>query len=253
MECAYRLQQPHTEAWGFIVDLTRARPYHESMPNPPEKPGLLQDRHTHLPPGTGTLGMWLFLIALGILFASSMVGYLVIRLVTLEPGVDAVTGKVVRQAGPALGSIHLPVGLWISTTIILASSFSIHLALRAIRQERQAVFRRCLAVTAALAVMFLVIQVPSLWMLLQEHASYREQLRTDTTLGLLPYGMMFFMILVHAAHLLGGMIPLGIITHKAWRQGYDHETCNPVKYLTMYWHFLDIVWICLFAGLLLIG
>ncbi len=215
--------------------------------------GIFQKRHSHLPPGTGTLGMWLFLIALGILFASSMVGYLVIRLVTLEPGIDAITGQIVRQAGPPLGSIQVPVGLWISTTIILASSFSMHLALRAIRYERQTIFRQCLAVTCALAVMFLVIQTPSLWKLLQQNIAYMDQLREDSTIGLLPYGMMFFLILVHALHLLGGMIPLGFITKKAWRHGYDHESCSPVKYMTMYWHFLDIVWICLFAGMLLIG
>jgi len=190
---------------------------------------------------------------LGILFASSMVGYLVIRLVTLKPGLDPVTGTVVRQAGPALGTIQMPVGLWVSTVVILASSFSIHLALRAVRRERQAVFQRCLMVTVALAMMFLVVQVPSLWMLLQEHAAYRDQLREDATLGLLPYGMVFFLIIVHAAHLIGGMIPLGVITHNAWRSRYDHESHNPVKYLTMYWHFLDVVWLSLFAGLLLIG
>jgi cytochrome c oxidase subunit III len=220
---------------------------------PPDKPGLFQDRHTHLPPGTGTLGMWLFLISLGILFASSMVGYLVIRLTTLKPGFDPVTGEVVRQAGPALGTITMPPGLWVSTAVILASSFSIHLALRAVHRERQAVFQRCLVVTAALAVMFLVIQVPSLWAFLDEHRAYTDQAAQDRTIGLLPYGMVFFLIVVHAAHLLGGMIPLGIVTHHAWRSRYDHESHNPVRYLAMYWHFLDIVWLSLFAGLLLIG
>lgn len=221
--------------------------------SPPEKPCFFKDRHTHLPPGTGTLGMWLFLVSLSILFAASMVGYLVIRLITLEPGINAVTGEIVRQAGPALGSIVMPTGLWVSTAVMLASSFSIHLAVRAIRQERQAVFQRCLLVTAALAGLFLVIQVPSLWALLGEHEAYRDQIRQDATIGLLPYGMVFFLILVHAAHLLGGMIPLGVITHHAWRNHYDHESHNPVRYLAMYWHFLDIVWLSLFAGLLLIG
>jgi heme/copper-type cytochrome/quinol oxidase subunit 3 len=220
---------------------------------PTDQDGLLKDRHTHLPPGTGTFGMWLFLIALGILFASSMVGYLVIRLTTLKPGIDPVSGEVVRQAGPALGSIAMPAGLWVSTLVILASSFSIHLAMRAIQHERQAVFRRCLAVTAALAVLFLVVQTPSLWALLEEHRAYRGLAAQDRTVGLLPYGMVFFLIVVHAAHLLGGMIPLGIVTQRAWAHKYDHESYNPVRYLAMYWHFLDAVWVCLFAGLLLIG
>jgi heme/copper-type cytochrome/quinol oxidase subunit 3 len=223
------------------------------MPNPPDKPGFFDDRHTHLPHGTGAFGMWLFLIALGILFAASMVGYLVIRLVTLKAYVNPVTGETVRQAAPALGSIAVPAGLWVSTAVMLASSFTIHLAVRAIQQERQAVFRRCLAATLALAAMFLVIQVPSLWELLNEHLAYRESLRTDATLGLMPYGMVFFLIVIHALHLVGGLIPLGLVTHHAWQHRYDHESYGPVKYTAMYWHFLDVVWVCLFAGFLLIG
>jgi cytochrome c oxidase subunit 3 len=218
-----------------------------------DNPGYFEDRHSHLPKGTGTLGMWLFLIALGILFASSLGAYLVIRLMTLSAAIDPVTGQVIRQAAPALGSIPMPSGLWVSTTVMLASSFTIHLALRAVQQERQDVFRRCLAVTVALAAMFLVIQVPSLLSLLGEHMAFREQLRDDLTLGLMPYGMVFFLIIVHAAHLIGGIIPLGVITHHACKNRYDHESHNPVRYVAMYWHFLDIVWLCLFAGLLLIG
>lgn len=220
---------------------------------PPAKHGFFEDRHTHLPRGTGALGMWLFLITLSILFAASIVGYLVIRLTTLNAYTNPITGEVVRQAAPALGSIAVPPGLWVSTVVMLASSFTIHLAVRAIQQEKQEVFRRCLVVTAALAAMFLVIQTPSLWTLLNEHLAYQAQLREDATLGLLPYGMVFFLIVIHALHLVGGIIPLGVVTRNAFRHRYDHESYNGVKYVAMYWHFLDIVWLCLFAGFLLIG
>ena len=222
---------------------------------PQDKAGLfhLEDRHKHLPRGTGTFGMWLLIISLGMLFASSMVGYLIIRLVTLHAEVSPVTGQVVRQAGPALGTIHMPVGLWVSSLVLIASSFSIHLALRSIRLERQPAFRVSLAVTAALAVLFLVVQTPNLWSLLQAHSAYEAQLQHDATVSLLPYGLAMFLIILHALHLVGGMIPLGVVTHKAWRHQYDHESHNPVKYLAMYWHFLDIVWLCMFAGFLLIG
>jgi len=218
-----------------------------------DNPGFFEDRHTHLPQGTGTLGMWLFLTTLGILFAASLGAYLVIRLMTLDALTDPVTGQVVRRAGPPLGSIPMPSGLWVSTAVMLASSYTIHLSLRAIQQERQAVFRRCLAVTVALAALFLVVQTPSLMTLMNEHLAYRQQLSGDASLGLMPYGMVFFLIVLHAAHLIGGIIPLGVVTDHAWRNRYDHESHNPVKYVAMYWHFLDVVWLCLFAGLLLIG
>ncbi len=218
-----------------------------------DKPGFFEKKHTHLPRGTGTLGMWLFIVTLGILFAASLFAYLFIRLQSLSEVVDPVSGAVVRQAGPALGSIAIPSGLWVSTTVMLLSSLTIHLALRAVRQERLLVFRRCLLATLALAALFLVIQTPSLMSLLSEHLAHQELRRDDLNLGAVPQGMIFFLIVVHALHLVGGLIPLGIVTHHAWRGRYDHESCNPVKYVAMYWHFLDIVWLCLFFGLLLIG
>jgi len=219
----------------------------------PHKPGFFEDRHTHLPKGTGVLGMWLFLVTLSILFAASLFAYLFIRLQSLSEVIDPNTGDVIRQAAPALGSIAIPSGLWISTTLMLASSLTIHLALRAVQQERLLVFRRCLGATLALAALFLVIQTPSLMTLLSEHQAHQELRRDNLNLGAVPQGMIFFLIIVHALHLIGGLIPLSVVTHHAWRGRYDHESHNPVKYVAMYWHFLDIVWLCLFFGLLLIG
>ena len=224
------------------------------MTTPPnERTGFFQDRHTHLPPGTGVLGMWLFLAALGILFASSMAGYVIIRLTTLDPVTDPVTGAVVRQAGPALGSVRMPPWLWLSTAVILVSSFTVQMALRAVRQERMARFRKYLAATLVLAVLFLLVQTPSLIALLNQHQAHRLQLRDDISLGLMPSGMIFFLIVLHGLHLIGGIVPLGIVTRNARLNRYDHESHNPVHYVAMYWHFLDAVWISLFAGLLLVG
>tara|TARA_R110002111_G_scaffold89454_3_gene139230 strand:- start:68 stop:742 length:675 start_codon:yes stop_codon:yes gene_type:complete len=219
----------------------------------PDKPGFFEDRHTHLPKGTGVLGMWLFLVTLGILFAASLFAYLFIRMQSLSAVTDPNTGDVIREAGPALGSITIPAGLWVSTMVMLASSLTIHLALRAVQQERLMVFRRCLWVTLALAALFLVIQTPSLMTLLSEHQAHQELRRDNLNLGAVPQGMIFFLIVIHALHLIGGLIPLGVVTFQASRSRYDHESYNPVRYVAMYWHFLDIVWLCLFFGLLLIG
>lgn len=223
-----------------------------NMPTP-DRPGFFEDRHVHLPHGTGVFGMWLFLIALGILFASSMAGYVIIRLTTLDPVTHPVTGVVLRQAGPALGSVRMPPWLWLSTAVILVSSFTIQMALRAVRKERLAQLRKYLTATLVLAVLFLIVQTPSLIALLGEHQAHRLQLREEVSLALMPSGMIFFLIVLHGLHLIGGIIPLGIVTRNARLNRYDHESHNPVHYVAMYWHFLDAVWISLFAGLLLIG
>ena len=48
-------------------------------------------------------------------------------------------------------------------------------------------------------------------------------------------------------------IPLAVVTRNAHLGAYDHESYAPVKYVTMYWHFLDVVWIVMFAVLLVTG
>ncbi|MFA9477973.1 heme-copper oxidase subunit III [Phycisphaerales bacterium AB-hyl4] len=190
-----------------------------------------QPRHHHVPPGTGTFGMLLFLLALAILFAASMVLYIVFR---------------ITADGPPLGSVQLPFGLWVSTAIILISSYTMHRALQNVRHERQTAFRNAMMLTLLLGVAFLVVQTPSLMGLIAEH---REQLALGEA-GMPLYGLVFFLILVHAVHVVGGIAPLAVFTLNAHAGRYDHESYAPIKYMAMYWHFLDVVWILMFVMLL---
>src|SRR4051812_213224 len=114
---------------------------------------LDEKRDFRTPPGTKTVGMWLFLIALTMLFAATILAYVIIRLSSAR--------------SPPRGAIHLPMGLWLSTAVILCGSYTIHQALVAVRFERQRLLRRWLVATAALALTFILVQVPSLVMLWQ--------------------------------------------------------------------------------------
>ena len=211
-----------------------------TSPNP-ASPSL--DKHHRVPPGTGVLGMALFLIALGMLFGSSMLGYVLVRWsktrVVYEPGT---TDIAFPATAPPLGSIHLPTALWLSTLVILASSVTMHLALQNVQRERQGKFRSSLAFTLVLAVLFLLVQIPSPATLIYTH------FQADT--GHTMLGVIFFLVLVHALHVVGGIIPLAVITYKARQGRYDHEHYAPVKHVAMYWHFLDGVWLFMFAVLL---
>jgi cytochrome c oxidase subunit 3 len=189
----------------------------------------LGDRSQHLPPGTGELGMYLFLAALVMLFAASLVGYLAVRL-------------NVEQAPPP-GSIDIPRSLWFSTALLLLSSLCIHRAVIHVRQERQTRFRRAILATWLTGMGFLLVQIPSLAALLREH--YRQTAEYEPATYL--YGLIFALILLHGLHVLGGLLPLLIVTLKAHRGAYDHEHYSPVRYVAMYWHFLDGVWLVLFG------
>jgi heme/copper-type cytochrome/quinol oxidase subunit 3 len=183
-----------------------------------------------VPARAQTVGMWLFLAALAMLFGATMAGYFIVR---------------ARQG--AVASLQLPRTLWISTALMLAGSTTIHFALTAVRRERQQELRRHLIMTCIFAALFVIVQTPAMMQLLEQH---RELAATQRVFL---YGMVFFLILVHALHVLGGLVGLGVTTANALRGRYDHENYTGVKSVAMYWHFLDLVWIIMYLGIFLTG
>lgn len=205
-----------------------------SDPQPADRPaksgGLKSGFHT--PAAASAIGMYLFLGALFMLFASGMLGYVLIR------------GAAAQKF--ALGSLHLPSALWISTVLVVAASFTIQAAVAQVRRERQGPFRRWLLVTLVLAIAFVIVQAPCMAILIaRQHAMLKQQLAL--------YGFVFVLVLLHAAHVVGGIVALIQTWIKARRGVYDHEHYQPVHYMALYWHFLDGVWLVMFFTFLLMG
>lgn len=203
------------------------------LANPP----TTGDQRDHrVPPQAATFGMWLFLAALFMLFAASIIGYVIIR--------------TTSSTAPAWGAVQVPWGLWVSTAVIMVSSISMHMALHRVRQGELAGTRIAMLATLGLAIAFVAVQSPSLVILVQEHQAVlasAEELKPAMAL----YGLMVALIVVHALHVLGGVIPMLFVTAGAMRGRYNENAYGPIKHLTMYWHFLDAVWIVMFAMFLL--
>ena len=218
----------------------------------------MADSKSTVPARVGDFGMWLFLLSLGMLFAASMLAYVIIRINGMMEKTNYISGEPIPPAGPPWGSLEIPLPLWVSTVVILASSYTIHRAVTHIRFERIDAFKRMMTLTLLLAIGFLLVQTPSLIGLLADHYDAMEQRQllanTGGPAGAMTnnalYGAVFFLILVHALHVIGGIIPLAIVTKHAHAHRYDHEHYRPAKHLAMYWHFLDGVWIIMFVVLL---
>ena len=185
-----------------------------------------------VPRRASTFGILLFLASLSMLFIASLVGYFVIRKFS--------------SASPRGRVLHLPPILWLSTIVMIASSFTISRALVAIRAERRSDFRRYLWFTLALAITFIAIQTPALVQMLRDHARLEPS-------GMRLYGLLFFLVLLHALHVIGGLVMLGIVLANAFRGRYDHENHVAVSNLALYWHFLDGVWLVMFLSLWIVG
>lgn len=175
-------------------------------------------------PGAGVLGMWIFLATLTVLFIASIVGYLVVRLRT--------------TAWPPPGMPRLPSGLWLATIVLLGASVAIHLALRKIRAGDSQAATRWLATTLALGVAFLAVQAWNWSGLIRAHVLAASNL----------YAFTFFMLTgLHAAHVLGGIVLLAIVSTRSRCGRYTSGDHPGVIYAAMYWHFLDAIWLVLFA------
>jgi heme/copper-type cytochrome/quinol oxidase subunit 3 len=210
-----------------------------SEPNPPTTP---QPRPTDRPPlpnpkRTGTFGMLLILASLGMLFAASVIGYAVIRLRIANPPIDPGTGEPGRPALP-LGSIDLPTILWLSTALMVAASITLHWAGISVNIERQRNFRRGMVLTLVLGVMFLAVQIPAMVDLVRSQA-----LETSVRL----YNLVLVLVVLHGLHVIGGLIPLGVLTRNAFTGKYDHEHNHPITLFALYWHFLLVVWVIMFS------
>ena len=179
-------------------------------------------------PGANTLGMAIFLVSLSVLFLASIAGYLVVRLRADSWAPDDGSG--------------FPLGLWASTLIIVGCSVAIHAALSAVRAGRQAALVRSLAITLVLGLVFLGLQTANWIDLHRSGVTGRESL----------YGFTFYLFTaLHAVHVVGGLIPLGVATARARAGAYSSLSHGGVLHCAMYWHFLDVVWVILFAIILL--
>lgn len=190
--------------------------------------GLSAEKKLDLPPGAGTFGMVLFLASLTMLFAASLVGYGIIR------------------SGTEGAEISLPLVLWFSTGVLLISSAFLHYASLSLRAGNFAGFRRGLLVTLLSGLAFCALQMPGLLSLIGEHHSAVE---ADFYL----YAFVVFLVIVHALHVIGGLIPMAITLSKAMNDYYSASNSEPIRRLSMYWHFLDAVWIVMFSAFLVLG
>ena len=181
-------------------------------------------RESPAPAGSGALALTIFLMALGMFFAASVIGFLLIR---------------ARQPEwPPAGSPPLPGGLWLATAVLVAGSVAAQLALGAIRKGSQRGLRVGIAAALALTVLFLAVQA----------MNWGELAREGLTPGRNLYGFAFYMLTgLHAAHVVGGLVVLVLVGSKAFRGGYSARYHPGVRSATVYTHFLTGVWIVMFG------
>lgn len=176
------------------------------------------------------LGFWIFIGAEIALFATLFATYAVL----MERTAD----------GPTAGELFELKGVLIQTFLLLTSSFTCGLAIHQMRAQNLKGLLFWLSVTIALGVTFLGFEISEFMLYISEGA----------TIGTSAFWSAFFVLAgTHGAHVTFGIGWIILIILQLWKKGLTPETSSKVFIASLYWHFLDVVWIFIFTGVYITG
>lgn len=180
---------------------------------------------------TSFVGMVMALASWTMLFAALFFSYAVLRL-------NAATW-------PPHGLAPLPKALpFLNTLVLLASSVLLHRGTRPGSEKRPGALRRALLSTMALGGLFLALQLV-VWIPL-----WQSGFRIDNT-G--TYGSIFYGLTVfHALHVLAGLLALAFLLPGAFSGRRASGRSSAVRVSSMFWHFVDVVWVVMFVAVYLV-
>ncbi len=175
-------------------------------------------------------GFWIYLMTDCILFATLFAGYAVLR--------DSVAG------GPSTVDIfELPYVLT-ETMLLLFSSITYGYAMLAMNRDQPAHVLRWLGLTFLLGAGFLAMEINEF------HHLIEEGYGPDRSAFLTAF---FTLVGTHGAHVAAGLVWMAILMVQVRSKGITNNTSTRLSCLSLFWHFLDVVWICVFTVVYLLG
>lgn len=172
------------------------------------------------------MAMYIGLVSLGVFFSASLFGLLYTR----------AESSVWRE-----GSLHPPLGLWVSTLLLLLLSVSLRYGEAHLSRNNRTALVRGLTLALGTGGAFLVSQI-------QNWRSMASSL-AGVELKSLYVFCFYFLTVLHALHVAAGMIPLVVVYRRAKQDEYSSSRSEGVRFARQYWDFLFVVWLILLAAL----
>ncbi|MCS7073986.1 MAG: cytochrome c oxidase subunit 3 [Bacteroidia bacterium] len=148
---------------------------------------------------------------------------------------------LVRQGAGNWLEFSMPTVFWLNTVIILLSSGSMWYAMQAAKKDDYPKLLAGLWITTLLAIVFVAGQ----WI------GWQKLTKMNVFLVGNPSGSFFYVITgLHAFHLVAGIITLVFQLVRAARYKITSKNLLGLELCSMYWHYLDLLWIYLFVFLL---
>ncbi len=194
--------------------------------------------------------MWIFLLSDTFIFTCFLTSYMTVRMTTTVPWPIPSEVFALTIGGESIPLILIA----IMTFILITSSGTMAMAVNFGYRRNRKVSAVLLLVTALLGMTFVGMQAFEWTKLIVE-----EGVRPwGNPMGAAQFGSTFFMITgFHGFHVSIGVIFLFAIARKVWRGDFDNQTpgfftsrkghYEAVEILGLYWHFVDLVWVFIFA------
>ena len=189
----------------------------------------------------GKAMMWIFLLSDTFIFSCFLVAYMSVRIATTDPWPNPSEVFALQAFGYDVPLLLIA----IMTFVLITSSGTMALAVNmGYRKNRKATFWLMVA-TAALGATFVSMQAFEWTKLIMEGVRPWEN-----PFGAAQFGSSFFMITgFHGMHVTAGVIYLLVIANRV-RNGYYEKRGGKyeiVEITGLYWHFVDLVWVFIFA------
>jgi cytochrome c oxidase subunit 3 len=188
----------------------------------------------------GKAMMWIFLLSDTFIFTCFLTGYMHVRMSTPVPWPNPSEVFALTLFGQ-----HIPLILIaIMTFVLITSSGTMALAVNYGYRRNRARATSLMLITAAFGAVFVGMQAFE-WTKLIVDEGIRPW---GNPMGAQQFGAAFFMITgFHGLHVSAGVVYLVIVALKVWRGDYEQKGYEIVEITGLYWHFVDLVWVFIFA------
>lgn len=145
---------------------------------------------------------------------------------------------IVKGSQPEWATVEMPTIFYYSTGVIVASSITIQMALKAFRERSMMQYRRLITVTAVLGAAFIIMQLIGFNQLWNKGIDFKGS----------GAGQFLYIIFgLHVLHVLGGVVTLLVMFLKAFSSKVRNYNPVTIELASTYWHFVDLLWIYLFV------
>jgi cytochrome o ubiquinol oxidase subunit III len=191
---------------------------------------LTKEADEHHPESGTMLGFWIYLMSDALIFATLFATYGVLS--------SAYAG------GPTQRELfELPL-VALNTAILLVSSITYGFAMIAMQGGKLNATRVWLAITALLGMGFVGVELHEFAGMIAEGATPQRSAFLSA---------FFTLVSTHGLHVTVGIIWIGVMLVQLGQRGLHAENQKRLMCLSMFWHFLDVVWIGVFTFVYLLG